>query len=79
MSEWKRLNKRSMPPVDKDHEFLLARGVKTDPTPIIQIAKRVFRYGTNEPYIRFVKPFDGWCVLPEEDYKNCLWMEIKYP
>ena len=74
---YKRLNKRSMPPVDNHWFFILWRGVNESDGGVPCLAKRV-QYDGKPPYIRFVTP-DGWRLLEEKDFPNCRWAELEPP
>lgn len=80
---WNKLKEDTMPPVNSGKYFLVCRGYKEPGGGVMDVAKRV-QYEGDEPdiwYIGFVggnARFD-WTILPPEDYKKCLWQEIKYP
>lgn len=82
MAEWKRLNKRNMPPIDNHRRFLLCRGYKDQADQIMDAAVRV-QFDEKEPYIRYIGHIGngefGWRILPEKEYRDCLWQEIEYP
>ena len=65
--EYKKLTKKTMPPVDNRHSFILWLGTKDTDGGFPLIAKRV-EYDGKPPYIRYAKPFAGWIVLDESGY-----------
>ena len=75
--EWKRLAPGSMPPVDRHRRFLLMNGL--DPADQIMCVAVRRQYGGKEPYILFIGGENGWDLLDEEQYPDCMWMEIPYP
>ena len=76
--KYKKLTKKTMPPVNNRHSFILWLGAKDTDGGFPLIAKRV-EYDGKPPYIRYAKPFAGWIVLDESDYKDCIWAEIEIP
>jgi hypothetical protein len=76
--EYKKLTKKTLPPIDNRKRFLLWRDARSTDGGFATVAQRV-QYNDNAPYIRYVKPFKGWKVLRPDDYRNCLWAEIETP
>lgn len=75
---WKILEKKSMPAVDNHRSFLLCRGAFDPDDQLMSTAKRV-QYDGKDPYIWYMRGAEGWAVLPEDQYRDCLWKEIEYP
>ena len=75
--EYKKLNKKNMPPVDNHFPFLLWMGTNESDGGVAVTAKRC-QYGEHQPYIRYLS-WKGWKVLPESHYKTCLWAALEMP
>ena len=76
--EYKKLTKKFLPPIDNRKRFILWLDARSTDGGFPTVAQRV-QYNDNAPYIRYVKPFKGWKVLPPGEYKDCLWAEIETP
>ena len=74
--EWKKLTKKTLPPVDNHIGFILWLGLNEDGGFPVH-AKRV-QYDNSPPYIRYVTP-TGWRLLEEKAYRGCLWAAIEEP
>ena len=81
MAKWMKLEPGTMPPVRHGRRFLLMRGMDPDDQ-IMNTAVRV-QFDGKEPYIRYIGYIGpgefGWRILPEDEYRDCLWQEIEYP
>ena len=77
MAKWMKLEPGTMPPVRNDKRFLLIRGTDPDDR-ILCVAARV-QYDGKDPYIRYIGGENGWRILPEEEYGECLWEDVAYP
>ena len=62
MTEYKKLTKKTMPPIDNRKRFIIWLDARSTDGGFPTIAQRV-QYNDNAPYIMYVKPF-GKCFTP---------------
>ena len=70
--EWTGLD-TELPPIG---QFLLARDAYGDP--VYSVARHVSYDEAGEAYIRY-RAFNGWKVLPVDEYEDCAWCLITMP
>ena len=77
MTQYQKLSKDNLPPINNHRYFILWRGVNEGDGGVPSLAKHV-QYNGMAAYIRFVTA-DGWKTLEKKEYRFCVWAPLETP